>query len=72
MKNEKKISPKRKRRIEWKNKLWKERRDMNLLLKKIKTENKKRSLVKIKQLEMLLVKIKYANNPNKLRNALKN
>ena len=45
---------------------------MNLLLKKIKTEKKRGSLVKIKQLERLLVKIQYANNPNKLRNPLKN
>ena len=47
--------------------------DVNLLLTKIKTEKRKRNknLDKIKQLEILLVNIKYADNPNKLENALK-
>ena len=46
---------------------------MKLLLNKIKSEKRKRNqnLDKIKQLERLLVQIKYANNPNKLENALK-
>ena len=47
--------------------------DMKLLLNKIKSEKKKeiKNLDKIKQLEILLLKIKYANNHNKLQNALK-
>ena len=47
--------------------------DMKLLLKKNKSEKRKRnkSFNKIKQLEILLVNIKYANDPNKLKNALK-
>ena len=46
---------------------------MKLLLKKIKSEKRKkiRSYDKIKQLEIILVNIKYANDPNKLENALK-
>ena len=46
---------------------------MKLFLKKIKTEKKKKNknLDKIKQLEILLVKIKYANNPNKLQSESK-
>ena len=46
---------------------------MKLSVNKIKTETRKRNknLDKIKQLEILLVNIKYANNPNKLENALK-
>ena len=46
---------------------------MKLLLNKIKSEKKKKNknLDKIKQLEILLVNIKYANDPNKLENALK-
>ena len=44
-----------------------------LLLNKIKFEKKKKNknLDKIKQLEILLVRVKYADNPNKLENALK-
>ena len=46
---------------------------MKLLLNKIKYEKKKKNknLDKIRQLEKLLVNIKYANDPNKLQNALK-
>ena len=44
---------------------------MKLLLNTIKTEKKNKSFDKIKQLELLLVRIKYANNPTKLQNALK-
>ena len=66
----KKLSRNRKRRIERKNKL---NDDMKLLLNKIKSEKKKKNknLEKIKQLQILLVNIKYANDPNKLENALK-
>ena len=64
----KKLSRNRKRRIERKNKL---NDDMKLLSNKIKTEKKKKNLDKVKQLEILLVNIKYANDPNKLENALK-
>ena len=60
----KKLSRNRKRRIS---------DDMKLLLNKIKSEKKKKNknLDKIKQLEILLVNIKYINDPNKLENALK-
>ena len=46
---------------------------MKLLLNKIKSEKKKRNknLDKIKELEILLVNIKYANDPNKLQSELK-
>ena len=64
----KKLSRNRKRRIERKSKIDK---NMKLLLNKIKSEKKKKNLDKVKQLEILLVQIKYANNPNKLQNALK-
>ena len=66
----KKLSRNRKRRIERKSKL---NDDMKLLLNKIKSEKKKnnKNLNKIKQLEILLVNIKYANNPNKLQSELK-
>ena len=66
----KKLSRNRKRRIERKNKI---SDDMKLLLNKIKSEKKKknRNFNKIKQLEILLVRIKYADNLNKLENALK-
>ena len=71
MNNEnKKLSRNRKRRIERKNKI-----DdiMKSLLNPIRTEKKKKNkkLDKIKQLEILLVKIKYADNPNKLQSELK-
>ena len=47
--------------------------DTKLLLNKIKSEKRKRnkSLDKIKQLEIPIVYIYYANNPNKLQSALK-
>ena len=66
----KKLSRNRKRRIQRKNKI---NDDMKLLLNKIKTEKKKKNKNsdKIKQLEILLVQIKYANDPNKLQSALK-
>ena len=44
---------------------------MKFLINKIKTEKKKKNLDKIEQLEIDLVKIKYANNPNKLQSELK-
>ena len=60
----------KKRRIERNIKMGDE---MKSLLHKIKTEKKKknRKIYKIKQLEILLVNIKYANDLNKLENALK-
>ena len=66
----KKLSRNRKRRIDRKTKL---NDDMKLLLNKIKTEKKKRikNLDKIKQLEILLLNIKYANDPNKLESEMK-
>ena len=66
----KKLSRNRKRRIERKSKL---NDDMKLLLNKIKSEKKKKNkdFDKIKHLEILLVNIKYANNPNKLQSELK-
>ena len=66
----KKLSRNRKRRIERKSKF---NDNMKLLLNKIKSEKKKKNkdFDKIKQLEILLVNIKYANNPNKLQSELK-
>ena len=66
----KKLSRNRKRRIEQRNKIY---NDMKLLLNKIKSEKKKKfeNFDKIKQLEILLVRIKYADNPNKLESTLK-
>ena len=66
----KKLSRNRKRRIDRKNKI---NKDMKLLLNKIKSEKKKKSknFDKIKQLEIQLVNIKYADEPNKLQSALK-
>ena len=66
----KKMSRNRKRRIERRDRM---NDDMKLLLNKIKSEKKKKnkSFDIIKQLEILLVRIKYANNPNKLQSALK-
>ena len=65
-----KLSRNRKRRNERKIKM---DDNMKSLLTKIKSERRKRnkSLDKIKQLETLLVNIKYGDNPNKLENALK-
>ena len=66
----KKLSRNRKRRIQQKNKI---NDDMKLLLNKIKSENKKKNknFDKIKQLEILLVRIKYGDKPDKLQSALK-
>ena len=66
----KKISRNRKRRNDRKNKI---NDDMKLLLNKTKSKKKKKNqnFNKIKQLEILLVRIKYADNPNKLESALK-
>ena len=66
----KKLSRNRKRRIERKNKI---SDDMKLLLNKIKSEKKKKkkNFDKIKQLEILLVRIKNGDNPGKLQSALK-
>ena len=46
---------------------------MKLLLNKNKTEKQRnnKNLDKLKQLEKLLVNIKYANDPHKLESALK-
>ena len=59
----KKISRKKKKRIERKIKMDDR---MKSLLNKIKSEKKKRNKIceKIQQLEIELVKIKYSNNPN--------
>ena len=67
MDNEKKkLSRNRKRRFEWRIET---ADNMNLLLNKIKTEKKtkNKNFVRIKPLEIELIKIKYANNPNKLQ-----
>ena len=66
----KKLSRNRKRRIERRLNM---NNGMKILLNKIKSEKKKKykNLDKIKQLEILLVNIKYANNSNKLQSALK-
>ena len=44
---------------------------MKLLLKKCKTEKKKKNLDKVKQLDLHLVQLKNANSPNNLQSALK-
>ena len=64
------LSRNRKRRIEQRNKI---NDDMKLLLNKIKSEkkNKNKNFDKISQLEILLVRIKYADKPDKLESALK-
>ena len=66
----KKLSRNREKRIERKNKM---NDDMKLLLNKIKSEKKKKNknFDKIRQLQILLVNIKYANDPIKLQSALK-
>ena len=66
----KKLSRNRKRRIERRIKL---DDGMKLLLNKIKTEKKKKnkSFDKIKELEIELIKIKYANSSNTLQSELK-
>ena len=65
----KKLSRNQKKRIDRRSKL---DNDMKTLLNK-KNEKKKKykNLNKNKQLEILLVNIKYANDPNKLQNILK-
>ena len=66
----KKLSRNAKRRIDRKNKI---NNDMKLLLNKIKSEKRKRNknFDRIKHLGILLVRIKYANKPDKLQSALK-
>ena len=66
----KKLSRNRRRRIEQKKNF---SDDMKLLLNKIKSEKKKKNknIDKIKQLEIPLVRIKYADKPDKLQSALK-
>ena len=66
----KKLSRNRKRRLERNIKMDDE---MKTFLNKIKTEKKKKNKNnnRIKELEIKLVKIKYANNPKKLQSALK-
>ena len=64
----KKLSRNRKRRIVRRNKI---NDDMKLLLNKYKSEKKNKNFDKIKQLEILLVRIKYADKPDKLESALK-
>ena len=66
----KKLSRNKKRRNERKNKM---NDDMKLLINKIKSEKKKKyeTFDKIKQLEILLVRIQYADKPDKLESALK-
>ena len=66
----KKLSRNRMRRIEQKIKMDDK---MKLLLNKIKTEKKKKNkkIDKIKDLEIELVNVKYANNPTKLQPELK-
>ena len=61
----KKVSRNRKRRIDRKNKI---NNDMKLLSNKIKSAKRKRNknFDRIKQLEILLVRIKYADKPDKL------
>ena len=71
MNNEnKKLSRNTNGRIERRNKI---NDDMKLLLNKIKSERKKKQkdFNKSKQLEILLVTIKYADKPDKLESALK-
>ena len=70
MSNEnKKLSRKRKKKIDRRNKI---NDDMKLVSIKIKSEKKKKNknLEKIKQLEILLVTIKYADKPDKLESSL--
>ena len=70
MNNEnKKLSQNRKRRFE--RKIRKDD-EVKTLLNKIETEKRKKNNIdKIKNSEILLVKIKYANNPDKFQCALK-
>ena len=71
MNNEnKKLSGNRKRRILRRNEI---NVDMKLLSNKIKSEKKKKYIFfdKIKQLEILLVRIDYTDKPDKLESVLK-
>ena len=71
MNNEtKKLSRSRKRRIARRINM---NNDKKILLNKSKSEKKNKNKIfdKIKNLEILLVQIKYANEPNKLQSALK-
>ena len=43
---------------------------MKTLSKQLNQKKKKKNIDKIKELELELVKIKYANNPNKLKSEL--
>ena len=63
------LSRNRKRKIERNIKMDNEMK--SLLTKTINEKKKNKILDKNKQLEKLLVKYKYANNPDKLQNALK-
>ena len=66
----KNLSRKRKRRIQ---RIFKMNYDLKSLLNKIKSEKKKKNknFDKNKHLDILLVRIKYAKNPNKLQSVLK-
>ena len=66
----KKLSRSRRRRNERRNKI---NDDMKLLLNKIRSEKKEKNKIldKIRQLEILLVRIKYADKPDKLEKALR-
>ena len=66
----KKLSRNRKRRIDHRNKT---NDHMKLLLNRIKTEKKKKNknFDKTKQLEILLVRIKYADKPDELESAFR-
>ena len=64
------ISRNTKRRINRRNKI---SDDMKILLNKIKSENKKENKIvdEIKELEILLVRIKYADKPDKIESGLR-
>ena len=66
----KKLSRNTRRRINRRNKIIE---DKKLILNKIKSETKKKNKIfdKFKQLEIVLVRMKYADKPNKLESALK-
>ena len=70
IKENKKLSRNRKRRTTQKINM---NNNMKLILNKIKTENKKkyRDINKNKQIEILLVRIKYADKPDTLESASK-
>ena len=68
MDNENKKLSRNRRRIQRKKNF---SNDMKLLLNKIKSEKKKKNLDKIRHLEILIVNIKYKENPKKIHNALK-